>query len=213
MAEGKKNFSLLHYYIPEDKDDLEILNAFAIKKASEEIRLKDIEENFPLEGQYHFRFKYKYMDDYVWMDINNQNCKLPLMNNKIIMKVTRKTWAPQHDSIYIYIYIYIYVYIYIYILGESSVPIKEVQTAEMARKYENSTRGKAGNGIAGQPLSKPGINLLEGNFEESKQPNPVAVKQTAPILQNTHVSTFILDIYIYIDIYRYIYIAPKCNAE
>ena len=41
MAE--KPFSLVYYYIPEDKDDLNIPNAFAVSKNLEDITLADIE--------------------------------------------------------------------------------------------------------------------------------------------------------------------------
>jgi hypothetical protein len=51
--------TLVFYYIPEDKDELAIPNAFGIPKAVDEICLSDIEKHFPLEGQYIFRFKYK----------------------------------------------------------------------------------------------------------------------------------------------------------
>jgi hypothetical protein len=37
-----KPFTLVYYYIPEDKDDLTMPNAFAVSKALEEITLADI---------------------------------------------------------------------------------------------------------------------------------------------------------------------------
>ena len=43
-----------------------------------------------LEGSFHFRFKYKYNGQSVWMDLNNKSCKVPKCDNKIIMKVSRK---------------------------------------------------------------------------------------------------------------------------
>ncbi len=87
-----KNFTLISYYVPEDKDDIEILNAFGIKKAAEDLRLSDISSGFPLEGQYHFRFKYRHGTDFVWLDLVNPNCKLPVVDGKIVMKVARETW-------------------------------------------------------------------------------------------------------------------------
>ena len=65
-------------------------NAFAIPKAVTDITLKDIEQLFPLEGEFHFRFKYKYNNQSVWLDLNNKNVKVPKCDNRIIMKVTRK---------------------------------------------------------------------------------------------------------------------------
>lgn len=89
----KKEFTLIEYYVPEDSDSIEIPNGFGIMKPLEKITITDIEENFPLEGHYHFRFKYKFNNQFVWMDISNKTCRLPTVDNHIIMKVTRKTWG------------------------------------------------------------------------------------------------------------------------
>ena len=66
-------------------------NAFAIPKLADDITLTDIEKLFPLEGEFHFRFKYKYNQQSVWLDLNNKQCKVPKCDTKVIMKVTRKT--------------------------------------------------------------------------------------------------------------------------
>ena len=66
-------------------------NAYAIPKHVGDITLADIEKLFPLEGEFHFRFKYKYNTQSVWLDLNNKQCKVPKVDNKIIMKVSRKT--------------------------------------------------------------------------------------------------------------------------
>lgn len=87
-----KNFSLVYYHIPEDFDDQESPNAFGIPKATDEIRLSDVKENFPLQGTYHFRFKYLYNKLPVWMDLNNDQAKVPQFQNKIISKATRICW-------------------------------------------------------------------------------------------------------------------------
>lgn len=87
-----KNFSLVYYHIPEDFDDPESPNAFGIAKATDEIRLRDVKENFPLEGTYHFRFKYVYNKVPVWMDLNNEQAKVPQFQNKIVAKATRISW-------------------------------------------------------------------------------------------------------------------------
>ena len=65
-------------------------NAYAIPKNLIDITLNDIESLFPLEGEFHFRFKYKYTSQSVWLDLNNKKCPVPKCDNKIIMKVTRK---------------------------------------------------------------------------------------------------------------------------
>ena len=85
-----KSFTLVFYIIPEDLDDLTMPNAFAIPKDQSEISLTDIESFFPLEGKFQFRFQYKHGDDVVWLDLNNKKVKVPLFDDKIIMKVTRK---------------------------------------------------------------------------------------------------------------------------
>lgn len=87
MAE--KPFSLVYYYIPEDKDDLNIPNAFAVSKNLEDITLADIEQVFPLQGEFIFRFKYKYNGASVWLDLANRKCKVPKVDGRIILKVTR----------------------------------------------------------------------------------------------------------------------------
>ena len=88
-----KNFTLVLYYVPEDQDDPDIPNAFGIKKAAEELRLSDVQAHFPLEGTYHFRFKYRHATEYVWLDLVNPNCKLPMVDGKIFMKATRRSWT------------------------------------------------------------------------------------------------------------------------
>ena len=90
---SERNFTLVFYYVPEDKDDVDVPNAFGVKKAIQDLRLTDIQAQFPLEGQYHFRFKYKHGTEYVWLDLVNPNCKIPIVDGRIVMKVTRKTWS------------------------------------------------------------------------------------------------------------------------
>ena len=87
----QKPFTLVFYYVPEDKDHLDMPNAYAVPKHVQDITLGDIEKLFPLEGAFHFRFKYKYNGQSVWLDLNNKTCKVPKVDNKIIMKVSRKT--------------------------------------------------------------------------------------------------------------------------
>mmetsp|Transcript_23089 Transcript_23089/g.16425 ORF Transcript_23089/g.16425 Transcript_23089/m.16425 type:complete len:96 (-) Transcript_23089:213-500(-) len=65
-------------------------NAFAVPKNINEITLNDIESTFPLDGEFIFRFKYKYTGASVWLDLSNKKCKVPKCDNKIIIKVTRK---------------------------------------------------------------------------------------------------------------------------
>jgi len=95
---SERPFTLIFYYVPEDKDELDVPNAFGIKKSLGDIRLGDIQSQFPLEGQYHFRFKFKHGNEYVWLDLMNPNCKLPTFDGKVTMKVTRKTWGNEGNS-------------------------------------------------------------------------------------------------------------------
>ena len=87
---SEKPFTLVYYYIPEDLDDLQTPNAFAINKHLEDITLQDIEDSFPLQGGFVFRFKYKYNNASVWMDLSNKKCRVPKCDNRIVLKVTRK---------------------------------------------------------------------------------------------------------------------------
>ena len=98
MANMSGAFTLIYYYVPEDGDDQEILNGFAVPKSAD-VTLGDIRANFPLEGQYHFRFKHLYQKVTVWMDINNDTCKVPVFNGKIIAKATRISWDSQKKAV------------------------------------------------------------------------------------------------------------------
>jgi len=91
------SFTIIYYYIPEDCDDLDIPNAFGISKPVDDIKHIDIVKNFPLEGQYHFRFKYKHNSQVVWLDLKSKDIKLPTFENVIFLKVTRKTWDSENN--------------------------------------------------------------------------------------------------------------------
>ena len=58
----------------------------------DEVKISDIKAMFPLEGEYIFRFKYKYNSSIVWMDLPNESNKIPLFNGKIVIKATRISW-------------------------------------------------------------------------------------------------------------------------
>ena len=87
-----RNFTLIYYYVPEDMDDIDVPNAFGIKKGMQDICVSDIQACFPMEGRYHFRFKYKYGTEYVWMDVPKPDSKPPIVDGKIVFKATRKSW-------------------------------------------------------------------------------------------------------------------------
>ena len=68
----------------------------------EEVKIDDIRGLFPLEGEYIFRFKYKYNNAIVWMDLPNDSAKIPLFNGKIFVKATRISWD-SNSKIYLII--------------------------------------------------------------------------------------------------------------
>jgi len=84
--------TIVQYFIPEDKDDQEKYNAYVIYKDVDSIRISDIKSNFPLPGNYYFRFKFKFGSQNVWIDHTKEDGVLPKFENKIIMKVNRLDW-------------------------------------------------------------------------------------------------------------------------
>ncbi len=90
--------SVIYYYIPEDREDPDKLNAFVISKDLDSIKIDDIKENFPLPGDYYFRFKFKFQNKNVWIDFNNPDAILPRYENKVIMKVTRISWEKEQTE-------------------------------------------------------------------------------------------------------------------
>jgi hypothetical protein len=85
--------SLIFYHVPEDNEDQEKFNAFIVYKDLDALRLNDIVENFPLPGNYYFRFKFKFENKNCWIDFNNPDAKLPRFDNKVIIKASRIAWT------------------------------------------------------------------------------------------------------------------------
>lgn len=83
--------TLVYYYIPEDNETHDKLNAFIIYKNLDGIKLDDIKENFPLPGEYIFRFKFKIQNSDIWIDLSTD--VIPKYEGKIIMKVARLSWT------------------------------------------------------------------------------------------------------------------------
>lgn len=90
--------TFIYYFIPEDKEDQEKLNVFMIYKPYKDVRLNDIKENFPLPGEYLFRFKFEFQNKKVWIDFNNTEGQLPQFQGKVIMKVTRVNWNSNDEQ-------------------------------------------------------------------------------------------------------------------
>ena len=82
--------TMIFYYVPEDKDELSTPNAFMIQRGLNDITLDMIEKNFPMQGEFFFRFKYSHSGANVWLDLSNKKCPVPKYDNKIIIKATRK---------------------------------------------------------------------------------------------------------------------------
>jgi DnaJ domain. len=81
------------YYGIQNSDDT-TLNVFFLPptfKSYSEVKVKDIVEHFPLSknGKYHhFRFHaYCDSDQKAWVDISNMNSKVPVMDNRVLIKV------------------------------------------------------------------------------------------------------------------------------
>ena len=81
--------TFVYYFVPQDRETENRMNIFIIYKNYKDIKLQDIKENFPLKGEYYFRFKFQFLGKNVWIDFNNPNGCLPKYEDKIIMKVTR----------------------------------------------------------------------------------------------------------------------------
>ena len=90
--------TFIYYFIPEDNENENKMNIFIIYKNIKDIRLQDIKDNFPLPGDYYFRFKYEFMEKNVWIDFNNYSGALPRYDEKIIMKVTRLSWDNKNEQ-------------------------------------------------------------------------------------------------------------------
>lgn len=83
---------MVYYFVPEDNESPDELNAFGVNKAITEVTQGDIRHLFPLPGKYHFRFKNNIEGKIAWMDLNGDHCSVLTYQNKIIMKVTRISW-------------------------------------------------------------------------------------------------------------------------
>lgn len=59
------------YFIPEDGDDSEHPNVFQLPSQTVSnhgtLKLGEISRNFPLPGTFHFRFKKKFREAFVWV--------------------------------------------------------------------------------------------------------------------------------------------------
>jgi hypothetical protein len=86
--------TLVCYHLPSDRDDPDHPNAFTIKKFADEVTLKDVRDNFPIPGEYHFRFKTRFENGGVfWVDTVDESGRVPVFSpNRIVAKVLRLSW-------------------------------------------------------------------------------------------------------------------------
>lgn len=45
-----------------------------------------------MKGEYYFRFKFQTNNSTIWMDLTNDDCRIPYYNNQIYVKATRISW-------------------------------------------------------------------------------------------------------------------------
>ena len=91
-------FTLIYYYIPEDNESIDELNTFGIQKSRDQITLKDIKNNFPIKGDYIFRFQTKYNKKNIFIDVLNEDDNVPLIDKKVIAKVSRLNWVKNEEE-------------------------------------------------------------------------------------------------------------------
>ena len=75
--------TFVYYFIPEDNENESKMNIFIIYKNYKDVKIQDIKDNFPLPGEYIFRFKFEFMEKNVWIDFNNPSGALPSMMVKL----------------------------------------------------------------------------------------------------------------------------------
>ena len=73
-------------------EDTQKLNCFIIHQHIDKISLADIRREFPVPGNYHFRFQFVYQRNVVWLDLNNETCKVPRVDGIISIKALRLKW-------------------------------------------------------------------------------------------------------------------------
>ena len=71
-----------------------------MRRPIDTITLGAIREDFPLPGDYHFRFHYAYQSSNckVWLDLPSENCRVPLIEGEIRVKATRRNWLVTGDA-------------------------------------------------------------------------------------------------------------------
>ncbi|ETV82867.1 hypothetical protein H257_04644 [Aphanomyces astaci] len=80
---------MFNYFIPDDGDTPDHLNIFPIpSQHKNSLKLSHIKKEFPIPGQFHFRFKQAFEGTYVWLDVDDDD-PVPDFNGLIISKISR----------------------------------------------------------------------------------------------------------------------------
>ena len=71
------------------------MNCFIVRKSIETLTLRDIRNNFPVPGDYHFRFHYSYKANNVkvWLDLPSEDSTVPSVEREVWVKATRLSWT------------------------------------------------------------------------------------------------------------------------
>ncbi len=88
----KKEMTLIFYHVPEDKDDPDTPNVFHIPVSKQSLKLKHIQQYFPIKGNYIFRFKFSYQGVVVWLDLADPEADVPTFRDKVYLKANRISW-------------------------------------------------------------------------------------------------------------------------
>ncbi|CAN0338378.1 unnamed protein product, partial [Discosporangium mesarthrocarpum] len=83
---------MIRYFIPSDGDDPDHPNVFQLHSSSVTngtVRFADVKARFPLPGSYHFRFKKKFRDGFVWVDMSDGSTIVPSYEGVYTAKVAR----------------------------------------------------------------------------------------------------------------------------
>ena len=87
------------YIIPEDGDSAEHPNVFRLRVQSDILTLHLLRQQFPVPGQYQFRFLSNFGGMNVWRDLTDDNDCIPVQNGTIFIKANRLVSVEGSQSI------------------------------------------------------------------------------------------------------------------
>lgn len=77
------------YIIPEDGDTIEHPNVFRLRIQSDILTLHMLRQQFPVPGQYQFRFMSNFGGMSIWRDLTDDNDCIPIQNGNVFIKASR----------------------------------------------------------------------------------------------------------------------------